>query len=138
MNRLLIRIVAPAVAFGGFFLYVQYDRATNYQETSARVTGIEKSCYMKKRSGKRTWTTKEGPCEIVEMIHKEHSEFKDYNLIRNVYVEYEYKSPADGRWYRGKHKQARHADGRSIEFGDDLVILAHKEKPEETDNADLF
>lgn len=128
----LIKLGGIAAVVGAFMLYAKYDRATNYEQISATVTGIEESCYMKKRSGKRSWTTDEGPCEIVTQIHENHPEFKDYRLIKNVYVEFEYISPVDNAWYTGKVEQSTHPDGSEIKYGDSLVVLAHKEKPEKT------
>ena len=95
-------------------------------------SGIEETCYMKKKTGKRSWTTDAGPCEIVRQIHENHPEFKGYRLIKNVVVEFEYISPADNGWHTGKLEQASHPDGSDIRYGDSLVVLAHKEKPENT------
>ena len=128
----LIKFGALPLFFGAILLYVQYDRATNYEEVTATVTGIEETCYMKKKIGKRSWTTDEGPCEIVRQIHENHPEFKDYDLIRNVNVEFEYISPADDGWHTGKLEQSQHPDGSDIRYGDSLLVLAHKEKPETT------
>jgi hypothetical protein len=121
---------------GGFYLYTVYDKGTNYEEIMARVIKVEETCYLKKTSRgigtKTTSTTKEGPCDIVEAINEGHPEFQDYRLIRTTYVEYEYRSPADGEYYTGRHTQSNHEDGTAIRYGSDILILAHKEKPETT------
>ena len=132
MKGLLIKGVVAGVALGGLALFAEYDKATNYQKTMVKVTGVEETCYMKKTGYKESWTTKEGPCEIVRAVHESHPEFKDYALIRSVSVAYEYQSPADGNWHRGQHEQAKHEDGRDIRRGDDLVVLLHKQDPEKT------
>ena len=132
MQRLVIKVVVATVALGGLALYSEYDKATNYQKTQVKVTSVEEICYMKKTEGKESWTTKEGPCDLVKAVHQSHPEFRDYDLKRVVHVNYEYQSPADGKWHRGQHKQAKHEDGRDIRRGDDLVVLLHKEDPEKT------
>ena len=135
MRGSFIKLGVMAVVLGGGFLYYQYDRATNYEQTTAHVTDVEVTCYLKKTEGlkrKKITTTREGPCEIVEEIKRSHPDFADFNVIRTTYVKYEYKSPADQRWHKGKHKQARHEDGSQIEFGDSIVILAHKQDPDKT------
>lgn len=135
MRGILIKFGAIAGFIGVAFLYSQYDRATNYEQTTAHVTDVEVTCYLKKTEGlkrKKITTTKEGPCEIVEEIKRSHPDFQDFKVIRTTYVLYEYKSPADRRWHKGKHTQARHEDGSPIKFGDDIVILAHKQEPDKT------
>ncbi len=132
MNRLMIKMVVGAVALCVIGLYSLYDRSTNYQKTLVTVTQVEETCYMKKTRLKESWTTKEGPCDIVQAVHETHPEFEDYSLKRSVYVAYEYQSPADGNWHRGKHKQKTHDDGRAIKRGDELVVLLHKSKPDVT------
>lgn len=135
-KRTLLKVGILAVAGGGFFLYSQYDRAANYEQTVARVTGVDEVCYMKKVdrgiASKTTSTTKEGPCEVVSMINKSHPEFQDYDLIKVTYVEYEYQSPADGKWHTAKRKQTTHKNGTPVRFGDEMVILAHRHDPERT------
>ena len=132
MRRLMIKVVVAGVALGGIALYSEYDKATNYQKTQVKVTSVEEICYMKKTEGKESWTTEEGPCPVIEAVHQSHPEFREYDLKRVVHVGYEYQSPADGRWHQGKHRQAKHDDGRDIRRGDDLVVLLHKQDPEKT------
>jgi len=136
MNGLILKTGGVAVLLGGFYLYTSYDEAVNYQEVTARVTKVEELCYMKKvergLKTKTTSTTKEGPCEIVEAIHKGHPEFEGFDLIRVTYVDFAYRAPLDGNTYAGRHKQARHENGQPISEGDSLPILVHKKDPEKT------
>jgi hypothetical protein len=118
------------------YAYSQYDKATNYVETTARVTKVEESCYLKKKERgigtKTTITTKTGPCKIANALKEHHPEFKSYSVIKNTYVEFSYKSPVDGRRHNGRHEQAKHKNGQPIKRGDALAILAHMEVPEKT------
>ncbi|WP_420345445.1 hypothetical protein [Pelagibius sp.] len=136
MNRLLIKIVLIPLGFAGFFFYMQVDRATNYEETMARVTKVEALCYMTKRErgvlSKTTTTTDHGPCASMKRIHETHPAYKDYRLVKVTYVEYRYRSPADGKIHRGKHEQVKHPDGKAVKSGDTLLVLAHKTNAEKT------
>jgi hypothetical protein len=43
------------------------------------------------------------------------------------------RSPADGKVHRGRQREEnRRETGLKLRRGDDLVVLAHKTKPEET------
>ena len=132
MKKLIVRLVVGVVVLCAIGLYGYYETAANYQKTRVKVTHVEEACYMRKSSLKETWTTKEGPCEIVESVHKNRPEFKDYSLKRVFYVGYRYQSPADGKWHKGRHQQAKHEDGRKIKPGDELTVLLHKQDPGKT------
>lgn len=139
MNTLKIKFYVFcifALGLGGMFLYDKYDLAMNYEQVVATVTHVEETCYMTKTErgigSKTKWTTKEGPCEIVQAINQNHPEYKDYRLVRNTVVAYQYQSPADGQYHTGKHKQAEHTDGRPVRYGDSLPIRAHRDDPEKT------
>lgn len=136
MRRFFIKIVVGALAFAGIGLYATYDRATNYETTTAKVTKVEEVCYMKKTergvASKTTKTTKEGPCPIITAMDQTHPEFQDYDLIKVIYVEFRYRSPADGKFHRGKQRQENVRSGLPLRSGDDLQVLAHKTKPEVT------
>ena len=136
MRRLLIKYFLIPLGLGGLFLYAQFDRSTNYEETMARVTKVEELCYMTKRErgvlSKTTTTTDHGPCAPIQRIHETHPAYKDYRLVKVTYVEYRYRSPADGKLHRGKHEQVKHPDGKAVKSGDTLLVLAHKTNAEKT------
>lgn len=136
MRRFFIKIALMAVVAGGALLYFEYDTATNYEETTAKVTGVREVCYMKKKErgafSKTTTTTKEGPCPMVMALNKSHPEFQDFDLVKVTYIEYRYRSPADGKMHRGKHKQVNRKEGLPLRAGDTGVVHAHKEKPNES------
>ncbi len=136
MKRLFIKLVIVLVGFLGILAYTKYDEATNFEETTAEVTKVEELCYLKKKErgvlSKTTTTTKEGSCAVITALNETHPEYQDFNLIKNTYVEYRYKSPADGKFHRGKHRQAKHANGNAVRRGDRLAVLAHTTDPETT------
>ncbi len=133
MGLLFNRFTLMAVGFLGLYGYLQWDKQTNYKQTMAIVQDIDNQCYMKKVThygvAKRTRTTKEGPCDIVRVIHETHPEFEGYRLIQNTKVEVEYQDD-EGNFHTAKIYQRKHSDGREIQIGDDLPILIHKEDPE--------
>jgi len=134
--KLLIK--GGLITFGllALFAWHQYDRNTNYVPISARVVKLEALCYLEKTergvASKTTYTTKEGPCEIVELLQKSDPKFDGYHIVRNNYVEYYYTSPVDGQAHTGRHQQVKHKDGRLIAEGDELMVLAHKKNAEKT------
>jgi hypothetical protein len=133
MRRLLIKLIVAAVAFFGFLGYVKYDEAANFEEVMAKVTKVEERCYLKKKERgvltKTSTTTKEGPCHVIAALNGSHPEYENFKLVKNTYVEYRYRSPADGKVHRGMHRQAKHGDGRPVRQGDQLSVLAHTSDP---------
>jgi hypothetical protein len=84
-------------------------------------------------ASKTTTTTKEGPCPIITALNQTHPEYQDFDLVKVTTVEFRYRSPADGKVHRGKQREEnRRETGLKLRRGDDLVVLAHKTKPEET------
>ncbi len=117
---------------GGFYMYWQYDRATNYERVEAIVTKVEETCYLRKTKGKTTYTTDEGPCGALKLLSESHPEYKGFKLVRVTYVTFDYVSPVDGDWYSGQHQQRKHQDGSWIREGDKMDILAHTAEPKKT------
>lgn len=136
MKRFFIKIgvllTCAAVALG----YLQYDLKANYEPTPAKVTKVEETCYLKKKDrgvfSKTTTTTKEGPCRIVKALNETHPEYQDFDLVKVTYVEFRYRSPADGKMHRGKEKQVNRKAGLPLRSGDEVVVRAHKEEPLKT------
>ena len=134
--RISIFYVAGLLLFiGGIYVYSSYDRGFNYEQTTARVLSVEPVCYLTKpeyRVGMKMTRAIEVPCEAYRKATERSPELGDYKFLETATVRYEYRSPADGKWHKGEHEQAKHRDGRKIEFGDELVVLAHKTEPEKT------
>jgi len=134
LRRLFIKLALIAVVGGGIVAYGSWDRATNFVETTAEVTGIDEVCYMKKTErgvgSKTTRTTREGPCGIVSELNRSHPEFQDFDLIKVTTIEFRYRSPADGQFHRGSQREEnRRESGLPLRKGDSLKILAHKTDP---------
>ena len=131
MRGFFIKIVLAAVALGGIFLYAQYDMTTNYERIPAKVTKVEELCYLKKKERgvltKTTTTTKEGPCNVVSALNRTHPEYQDFDLVKVTYVEFRYRSPADGKMHRGKDKQVNRKAALPLRSGDEGEVLAHKQ-----------
>jgi len=73
------------------------------------------------------------PCPIITALNQSHPEYQDFDLVKVTTVELRYCSPADGKVHRGKQREEnRRETGLKLRRGDDLVVLAHKTKPEET------
>lgn len=136
MRKLFIKLGIILVAGAGILLYAEFDMATNYEPTPAKVTKVAETCYLKKKERgvltKTTTTTKEGPCIAVKALNETHPEYQDFDLVRVTYVEFRYRSPADGKMHRGEEKRVNRKKGKPLRSGDEVVVLAHKEKPEET------
>lgn len=137
MRKFLIKLVVGVIALGGFTAYAAWDRSANYEPVTAEVTKVEEVCYMKKTergiASKTTTTTKEGPCPIVTALNQSHPEYQDFDLVKVTTIEFRYRSPADGQLHRGEQREENRRDsGLPLRKGDDLVVLAHKTKPEDT------
>jgi hypothetical protein len=137
MRKFLIKLILGGVALGAATAWAAWDRTANYEPVTAEVTKVEEVCYMKKTergiASKTTTTTKEGPCPIITALNQTHPEYQDFDLVKVTTVEFRYRSPADGKVHRGKQREEnRRETGLKLRRGDDLVVLAHKTKPEET------
>lgn len=137
MRSVLIKIGLAVLVFGAVALYAQANMAANYEPAAAQVTKVEEVCYLtKKERGiftKSATTTKEGPCATVRALNITRPEYQDFDLVTVTYVEFRYRSPADGKMHRGQDKQVnRRKDGLPLRSGDEGVVLAHKEDPTKT------
>lgn len=125
-------LVATVIAVG--MVVYQYDRATNYEPVKAIVTDVEETCYLTKTErgavSKTTYTTDPGPCGEWESVKENHPAYREFRLVRETNVTFDYISPVDGDYYSGTLKQAKHKDGSWIRTGDKLDILAHTSVPE--------
>jgi len=67
---------AVAAAVGGFAIYDQYDKKTNFQPVDARINAVSEQCYMEKVERgvlvKTTSTSDLVNCEVAEALTKVH------------------------------------------------------------------
>ena len=136
-KKVFIKLGLILVVFVAFVAYKEFDLAANYERIPAKVTKVDEVCYLKKKERgvftKTTTTTKEGPCTIVRALNETHPEYQDFDLVKVTYIEFRYRSPADGKMHRGKDKLLNRKSNLPLRSGDDGVVYAHKDKPAETE-----
>lgn len=122
---------------GALVAYKEYDLAANYDRIPATVTRVEELCYLEKRErglfGRTTTKTQEGPCDAVRALNETHPEYRSFDLVKVTYVEFRYRSPADGNLHRGKDKLLNRKSNLPLRAGDEGVVYAHKVNPEEVE-----
>lgn len=123
--------------FGAFVAYKEYNLAANYERIPATVTRVEELCYLEKRERglftRTATTTKEGPCDIVKALNETHPEYQGFDLGKVTYVEFRYRSPADGNLHRGKDKLLNRKSNLPLRAGVEGVVYAHKVKPDQVE-----
>ena len=122
------------LAIGGGLLAVGsaaivIDRSVNYVQIPARVDKLESQCHFEKKSFRRREWTRDGPCELVELL-KDEPDFREMNLIRNTKVVVRYISPADGQTHTADYQlDGDKSANASVQVNGVVQILAHKTKP---------
>lgn len=129
MNSLKIKVIGGTLLFGGAVAWTEYDKSTNYTQVSARIENVEEKCYLKKRERglvtKTTYSTKEGPCEIAELLAQGHPEYKGFTVYRTTHYKLSYQDP-NGDWQSEKLTYSGNQSRRKEQIGDKMKILMHK------------
>jgi hypothetical protein len=128
-----IGIVSALVV--AFTAYDQYDKKTNYQPVDARVSAVNHQCYMEKTErGAVTKTTSTSdllPCEVAAKLTREHPKWQGYEIRHTIEVQFAYVSPVDGKTHASSLKMSALPDGKPLQAGDVLRVLASKTKADQ-------
>ena len=125
--RNIVVIAGGAMLFAFGTAADHADKKNNYDPVTARVTKVERQCYLTKReSRRRSWTTDLGDCRVAERYAAEHPEYvgATVNYVQTASVSY--RAPGSSRTWRSsiKLEGARH---KSIRRGSTIELLAAKE-----------
>ncbi|MDE2577795.1 MAG: hypothetical protein KGL46_03235 [Hyphomicrobiales bacterium] len=130
MNIKSLGLVGFAVI--AVYAYDRFDKSTNYQRTQARLTKVDEVCYMEKTEGKRTSTSDTLPCQLAEIAVKSHPKWMDYTVKRKIAFEFSFVSPVDGKIHSSKLSAAAFPNGKPLQAGDVVEVLASKKQAETT------
>lgn len=118
-------------AVGGFlavaYVVTSIDQAINYQEVSARISGIEESCYLEKKESKKTRFTDPMDCELAKALRTAHPAYDGFSIVRNATLHLAYTHPTTNQYTRASLELKRH--NGDFQVGKVVQILAHKEEP---------
>jgi len=95
-----------ALGVGGFYVYDQYDKKTNFVPVQARVTNVQELCYLEKRSGRTTSSSDTLACDKAQYLSQNHPRWQGFSVRYKIAVDYDYVSPVDNR----THFRKAHAD----------------------------
>jgi len=127
---------AVAAAVGGFAIYDQYDKKTNFQPVDARINAVSEQCYMEKVERgvliKTTSTSDLVGCEVADALTKVHPKWQGYAIKHKIEIRFAYVSPADGATHASSLTMSAFPKGQPLRAGDVLRVLASKTKAEKT------
>jgi hypothetical protein len=125
-----------AVGVIGILAYDQYDKKTNFQPVSARISAVNEQCYMEKVERgvlmKSTLTSDLLHCDVAELLTREHPKWQGYSIKHKIEVRFAYTSPVDGATHTSTLQMSAFPDDRPLHAGDVLQVLASKTKPDKT------
>lgn len=130
--RRLIGLGVVAVGVGGYHLYDQYDKKTNYVPVQARVANVQEDCYLEKKSGRTTTTSDTLPCDKAQYLSQNHPKWQGFSVKYRIAVDYVYVSPVDNRTHSGKRMLSAYPGGRKISRGEVFDIRASKTNPDKS------
>lgn len=127
-NRLFSAGVA-VVGLGGFYLYDQYDKRSNFVPMQARVTNVQELCYMEKKAGRRTTVSDTLACDAAHYAVQNHPNWQGFTVKYKISVDYTYVSPVDHRSHNGRRTLSAFPDGKKIRSGEIFNVRASKTDP---------
>jgi hypothetical protein len=137
MRFAAVAIVAALI--GGFAIYDNYDKKTNYQPVDARVSAVSDQCFMEKvEKGVLTKTTSTSdllPCDVAEVLTRQHPNWQGFAIKHKIEIKFAYVSPVDGATHFSTLQMSDFPKGQPLRMGDVLRVLASKSKPDKTRQA---
>jgi len=134
MRLVVFGIIAAGV--GGFAIYDQYDKKTNFQPVDARISAVNEQCYLEKVDrgvlSKTTWTSDLLRCELAETLTREHPKWHGYTIKHKIEIRFSYVSPADRATHASSLTMSAFPKGQPLHAGDVLRVLASKTKADKT------
>ncbi len=132
MNYGGYRVLGLAVSAALPFAFDTYDYFVNYTPVQARVTRVQDSCYMEKRSGGRVVKSNDYDCRSAESAVKNSALWQGSSITYDINIGFEYVSPVDGQLHGGARALTKWPGGRPLSRGDVLSIRASRIDPDET------
>lgn len=130
-NRLM-GLGLVAVGLGGFYAYDRYDKSAHYLPAKARVSSVEESCYMEKRSGRSTWTSDVLACDLAKFAVQNHPKWEGYTVKYKITLKYDYVSPVDRRTHSGQRQMSAYPNGKKPSPGEVIDIRVSRTDPNKT------
>lgn len=125
-------IACGAFAIAGLVIANEYDKKVNYLAVQARITDLQETCYMEKKSGRTTSTSDTLACETAEFAVKSHPKWQGYDVKYKINVSYSYVSPADSKPHSGKLELSAYPDNKKLATGGEIKVLASKTAADKT------
>jgi hypothetical protein len=125
----MIRLILILGFFGfaiGLAVIEEYDKKKNYVRVDARVTKVATTCYLEKKEGKSTRTTDVIECDKAELLKQIHPGYAGWDVKYSIKVAYLFTSPADRQAHEGEQTFIAYPEGRKLQYGDLMPVLAHK------------
>jgi len=69
-----------AIALAGFYAYREFDKRVNFRPIDARVSSVKEQCYMEKTEDNRSSTSDLLPCELVELLARNHPKWQGADI----------------------------------------------------------
>lgn len=132
MNYGAGRLMGIGAAIAAPYGFDLYDAYIHYAPVEARVTRVQDSCYMEKRSGGQLVKSEVYSCRSAESAVKNNFIWKGANVVYDIAIAFEYVSPADGQLHADARTLTAWPRGKAVSPGDVLWIRASRNDPEAT------
>jgi len=110
----------------GFVALDKFDKSHNYMRVDARVTEVTATCYLQKKEGNTTRTSDTLDCDRAELLKTIHPAYAGWTVVYSIKVGYLFTSPVDRQAHEGQLTLAAYPEGRRLQYGDVMPVLAHK------------
>ncbi|QOZ34006.1 hypothetical protein [Bradyrhizobium sp. CCBAU 53421] len=125
-----------AIGLASFYAYREFDKRVNFRPIDARVSSVKEQCYMEKTEGNRSSTSDLLPCELTELLARNHPKWQGYEIKHKIEIRFAYISPADGAAHESNMQFAEYPDNRQLSSGDIFPVQASRKEANRTRASD--
>ncbi|MGY3445064.1 MULTISPECIES: hypothetical protein [unclassified Bradyrhizobium] len=121
-----------AIGVAGLYAYIELDKRVNFRPIDARVSSVKEQCYMEKTEGNRSSTSDLLPCELTELLARNHPKWQGYDIKHKIEIRFAYISPVDGAAHESSLQLASYPDNRPLHAGDIFPLQASRKEANRT------
>ncbi|TWC05185.1 hypothetical protein FBZ93_103197 [Bradyrhizobium macuxiense] len=121
-----------AIGLAGFYAYREFDKRVNFRPIDARVSSVKEQCYLDKTEGNRSSSSDLLPCEIAELLARNHPKWQGYDIKHKIEIRFAYISPVDGAAHESNLQMAAYPDDRPLHAGDIFPVQASRSDANKT------
>ncbi|WP_076858008.1 hypothetical protein [Bradyrhizobium mercantei] len=121
-----------AIGVVGFYAYSEFDKRVNFRPIDARVSSVKEQCYLDKTEGNRSSSSDLLPCEIAELLARNHPKWQGYDIKHKIEIRFAYISPVDGAAHESNLQMAEYPDDRPLHAGDIFAVQASRSNANKT------